>query len=207
MTDFVTVSLPRGAQAAPTTPLTQPARGLSRRDWGMVTMALGLGAVLAGCGQSAEDFSRLLTKVRGVSMGPDQAAQRWLVFFDTRCGYCTQLWRNLQAAPNTLQVIWVPVAILAPASQQEGEALLRSANPREWLTAHMAAPGRVADSAPASPESAAAAKASLAANLAALDGLPGSARSVPQTVGVKGNGLHVVRGALPADRLQAEFGA
>ena len=45
----------------------------------------------------------------------------------------------------------------------------------------------------------------LDANLKAMEGLPGSSRAVPQSVGLKGEALHVVRGALPLARLQAEF--
>ena len=185
--------------------LDEPAReraGWTRRQAGLAGVALGvaMAGALAACGsRTAEDFERLWTQAEGVAVGAADG-QRLLVFFDTRCGFCTQLWHNLQPAMASWRTLWVPVAILAPASRDEALALLSSRDRPAWLHAHMnrrpLPPGAV----DVGLESA------LAANLKALEGLPGGTRSVPQTAGIKGQGMHVVRGALPLDRLQAEFG-
>jgi hypothetical protein len=184
--------------------------GLNRRlalAGGAGWMGLGvLGSVglvgLAGCSGSAKDFSRLLTRVTGVRVGPAQSAQQLVVWFDTRCGYCVQLWRNLLPAQDRIAQLWVPVAILSPQSRGEALALLSSDRPQDWLAAHMAAPAVVKPS--SSP--AGHAEAALASNLATLDDVPGSTRSVPQSVGMKGSRMQVMRGALPLQRLQGELG-
>ena len=185
---------------------------LSRRQAAQGLMSLlslmGLGSavggalLLGGCSGTIEDFTRLLTQVRGVAFGPTQSAQRLVVFFDTRCGYCVQLWRDLQPVQDRIAQLWVPIAILSPESRGEALALLSSPKPQDWLMAHMAAPAVVKLEPPAKP----AAEATLAANLKAMDDLPGSARSVPQSVGMKGSSMQVMRGALPLPRLQSELG-
>jgi protein-disulfide isomerase len=165
---------------------------------------LATASVLAACGsRTPDDFERLWTQVQGVTTGPAAPAAgglRLLVFFDTRCGFCTQLWHNLQPVMASWQMLWVPVAILAPASRDEALALLSSGDRLAWLQAHM----NRRPLPPVTPD--AGLESVLATNLDALEGLPGGMRSVPQTVGMKGQGMHVVRGALPLDRLQAEFG-
>ncbi|WP_157667518.1 hypothetical protein [Comamonas serinivorans] len=189
---------------------TRRQAGLALSLTGARVLAPWLGAGLAGaalsaCGaRTAEDFDRLWSQVRGVPQGASGGAgstpgQRLLVFFDTRCGFCTQLWHNLQPAMASWQTLWVPVAILAPASRDEALALLSSPEPQAWLQAHM----QRRPTAPAPVD--AALGAVLDANLKAMEGLPGSSRAVPQSVGLKGEALHVVRGALPLARLQAEF--
>lgn len=167
--------------------------------WGA---SAGSALLLGGCSGSTEDFTRLLTRVQGVAFGPTQSAQQLVVFFDTRCGYCVQLWRNLQPVQNRIAQLWVPIAILSPESRGEALALLSSPKPQDWLLAHMAAPAVVKLEPAAQPS----AEATLAANLKAMDDLPGSARSVPQSVGMKGSSMQVMRGALPLPRLQSELG-
>ena len=173
--------------------------------WGIARLG-GLAAIgalgLAACSGSGKDFSRLLTRVSGVAFGPTQSAQQLVVFFDTRCGYCVQLWHNLQPAQARIAQLWVPVAILSPQSRGEALDLLGSDQPQAWLQAHMAAPAVVKQSSSANPT----ADAALTGNLAAMDDLPGSARSVPQSVGMKGDSMQLMRGALPLARLQSELG-
>ena len=103
---------------------------------------------------------------------------------------------------NRIAQLWVPIAILSPESRGEALALLSSPKPQDWLLAHMAAPAVVKLEPAAQPS----AEATLAANLKAMDDLPGSARSVPQSVGMKGSSMQVMRGALPLPRLQSELG-
>lgn len=169
-------------------------------------LILGLAAAgaLAACGsRTSADFERLWAQVQGVAMGPATPAaggQRLLVFFDTRCGFCTKLWHTLQPVMDSWRTLWVPVAILSPASRDEALALLSSADQPAWLHAHMNRQPPPALATDASKD------AVLASNLKAMMDLPSGSRAVPQTVGLRGQAMHVVRGALPLDRLTAEFG-
>ena len=173
-----------------------------RRDFhrtlGSATLA---GLALAGCSApGAQDFEQLWFRLRGIAIGPVSAAQRLVVFFDTRCGYCRQLWQELTPVQSQLLVLWAPVAILAPASRGQALGLLASANPAQALSTHMQGRARLPDAA-AAPDL----EAALDGNLSALQSLPGASRSVPQIAGLRHQTLQVVRGAAPLAHLQQQF--
>ena len=172
---------------------------------------LSLASLSACTAQNPQAFEQLWTKLQGVAVGPAASQQRLVVFFDTRCGYCTQLWHALSPMQDKLQVLWTPVALLSPSSRVQALDLLSSEQPQEWLRAHMNAGRGMQSNMPRSATTdattiaIAAAEQALGSNLALMESLPSSRRSVPQSVGLKDKTLHVMRGAVPVDRLQSEF--
>lgn len=184
-------------------PRTMPAASLlRRRDFHRTLGSAALaGLAMAGCSApGAQDFEQLWTRLRGIAVGRASADQRLAVFFDTRCGYCRQLWQELAPVQDQLLVLWTPVAILAPASRNQALGLLASANPAQALSAHMRGRARLPDA-----EGAPGLEAALDGNLAALESLPGASRSVPQIAGLRHQALQVVRGAAPLAHLQQQF--
>lgn len=166
----------------------------------------GLSALSACSAQDPQALDQLWTTLNGVPVGPSTSKQRLVVFFDTRCGYCTQLWHELSPMQDKLLVLWTPVAILSPSSRIQALDLLSSDQPQEWLRTHMNAARGTLSSKPADAHAIATAQQALDSNLALMETLPGSRRSVPQSVGMKDNALLVMRGAAPVARLQSEFG-
>ena len=172
--------------------------------------ALSATASLSACAaQDPQALDQLWTKLKGVPVGSAASKQRLVVFFDTRCGYCTKLWHELSPTQDKLLVLWTPVAILSPSSRVQALDLLSSEQPQEWLHAHMNAARGAQSNTPRSsaPDATtiAAAEQALSSNLALMESLPNSRRSVPQSAGIKDKTLHVMRGAVPVDRLQSEF--
>ena len=185
-----------------------PAPPLQRRQLtglGLAAAISAFGGLSACSAPNANDFARLWTSLRGVPVGAPDSTQKLIVFFDTRCGYCRQLWQQMLAVQQQTLVLWTPVAILAPGSRSEALALLASSEPLAWLQAHMAGRRPAAGSNAEGAELATREQA-LHSNLQAMEQLPGSARSVPQTAGLAGAQLQVVRGAAPLTHLQSRFG-
>ena len=173
--------------------------------WAVRATALvaGLGTLSACAEASAASLDDLWRQVRGIAVGPAQPTARLVVFFDTRCGFCTKLWHQLQPMQSQWQVLWVPVAILSPDSRSEAIALLSSTAPQDWRTAHMA---RASTQPYTAATERADAGAMLDANLQHMLALPDSKRSVPLIVGTRDNTLRTIRGAVPLEHLRNALG-
>ena len=172
---------------------------------GASLVASSLGLVACSRAGGPQEFTQLWSQLRGASVGTAASSQQLVVFFDTRCGYCTQLWHQLQPMQDKLYMLWAPVALLSPASKTQALHMLASDDSEQWLRQHMSGKRYTSSpaSAPATPEQL---DQTLSKNLDLMLSLPGSERSVPQSAGLKNQKLQVLRGAVPLPQLQSEFG-
>jgi thiol:disulfide interchange protein DsbG len=65
----------------------------------------------------------------GFAIGPVMAANTVYVFFDTQCPHCAQLWSNAKPLLGKLKMMWLPVALLGPASLAQGATILSAGTP------------------------------------------------------------------------------
>jgi thiol:disulfide interchange protein DsbG len=65
----------------------------------------------------------------GFTIGPLMAANTVYVFFDSQCPHCAQLWSNAKPLLGKLKMVWMPVALLGPASLAQGATIIGARTP------------------------------------------------------------------------------
>ena len=70
----------------------------------------------------------------GFSVGPVMAVNTVYVFFDTTCPHCAELWSASQPLLGKLKMVWMPLALLRPASGPQGATILAAPNPAAAMT-------------------------------------------------------------------------
>lgn len=101
-------------------------------------------ALLAACSPSTPSsapsqpttLTGLLNEVKGFQIGQPLASRRVLVFFDTQCRFCAQLWEASAPLLSYISMVWAPVAILNAASLKQGVTILAAEDPRSVMDEH-----------------------------------------------------------------------
>ncbi len=70
----------------------------------------------------------------GFTVGPVMAVNTVYVFFDTTCPHCAELWAASQPLLGKLKFVWMPLALLRPASGPQGATILSAPNPAAAMT-------------------------------------------------------------------------
>ncbi|WP_321943658.1 thiol:disulfide interchange protein DsbG [Paraburkholderia tropica] len=146
-----------------------------------------------------------LAQTKWVAEGPASTRRIVYVFTDTECPYCHQLWTSVQpyVAQGDVQVRYIMVAVIAPASLNRGAAILEAKNPSAALVTHEQSFGH----SPIAPEASVpeATKQTLLANTNLM--LKLGVAGTPATVYRDAQGaVHLAQGALPPDVVKTVFG-
>ena len=68
------------------------------------------------------------------SVSAARAASQRACVFDTTCPHCSELWAASQPLLGKLKFVWMPLALLRPASGPQGATILAAANPAAAMT-------------------------------------------------------------------------
>ncbi len=129
-------------------PVVQPFgdTALNRRKFALVGAAIAFTACSdkapSALAQPAKGANRpsdkeayeLAATASGFTVGPVMAVNTVYVFFDTTCPHCSELWSASQPLLGKLKMVWIPLALLRPASGPQGATILSAANPAAAMT-------------------------------------------------------------------------
>lgn len=76
------------------------------------------------------------TTIARKTVGIGQSNAKAVIFYDPMCPHCAHLKDNISSATEPLNIKWVPVAILSPASLEIGSRILASNDPAAEFDAH-----------------------------------------------------------------------
>lgn len=72
----------------------------------------------------------------GVEVGAGTDAPVMLVFFDSQCDYCGELWQQSVPLLDRVKMKWIPVGLLNRKSVEQGAAVLGAADPVAAMELH-----------------------------------------------------------------------
>ena len=108
---------------------------------------------LAGCKDAADSpaaaasaaapaptvsVAAVASQAKGFTVGSTISVRTVYVFFDPQCPHCAELWEQAKPLKSQAKFVWIPVALLNPASGPQGAAILAAADPVAAMDAHEA---------------------------------------------------------------------
>ncbi len=123
---------------------------MNRRKFAVVSAALLNAIAFSACSEKApsanaqparganrpsdKEAYELAATGHGFTVGPVMAVNTVYVFFDTTCPHCAELWAASQPLVGKLKFVWMPLALLRPASGPQGATILSAPNPAAAMT-------------------------------------------------------------------------
>ncbi len=78
----------------------------------------------------------LAAEATGFTVGAVMSANTVYVMFDPQCPHCGKLWQASLPLQRQVRFVWIPVAIMNPASAPQAAALLTAAEPDRTMQEH-----------------------------------------------------------------------
>ena len=114
-----------------------------------LSVFLAVSLWIIGCSESTSNsaaktstapvsIEAISAEAKGFTVGSAMSARTVYVFFDAQCPHCGALWYAAKPLKSQAKFVWIPVALMNPASSSQGAALLAASDGAAAMDAHEA---------------------------------------------------------------------